>query len=319
MADEDSIYDAVERLEWDERKEDETPYKKWRQVTRRTALTGGAAGIAALALEACGGGSSSSSTSSAASGGSAAASIFGSSASYKFTFVNHVTTNTFFTPTQNGAADACKLLGCSYQWTGSDSSNISQMVNAMNSAVSAKVDGIAIALIDTHAFNAPTTKALAAGIPVVSYNADVAGNDRLAYIGQDLFVSGQEMGAHIAQLVPSGDVALFIATPGSLNIQPRIDGAKDTLKSHSSITTHTVATGAAVPAELGVIDSYAVGHPDTKGLFAVDGGSTQGVSCWNASALPGQPCGGPHPCGGCLRIRDGVCHWHGRSAGRGPW
>ena len=55
MADEDSIHDAVERLEWDERKEDETPYKKWRQVTRRTALTGGAAGIAALALEACGG------------------------------------------------------------------------------------------------------------------------------------------------------------------------------------------------------------------------------------------------------------------------
>ena len=67
MADEDSIYDAVERLEWDERKEDETPYKKWRQVTRRTALSGGAAGVAALVLEACGG-SSSSSTSSAASG-----------------------------------------------------------------------------------------------------------------------------------------------------------------------------------------------------------------------------------------------------------
>ncbi len=281
MADEDSIHDAVERLEWDERKEEETPHKKWRQMTRRTALTGGAAGIAALALEACGGSNSSgTSTSSAASGGgsSAAASIFGSSKSYKFTFVNHVTTNPFFTPTQNGAADACKLLGCSYQWTGSDSSNISQMVNAMNSAVAAGVDGIAIALIDTHAFNAPTTKALAAGIPVVSYNADVTGNDRLAYIGQDLFVSGQEMGAHIAQLVPSGDVALFIATPGALNIQPRIDGAKDTLKSHSSITTHTIATGAAVPAELGVIDSYAVGHPNTKGLFAVDGGSTQGVA-----------------------------------------
>ena len=27
-----------------------------------------------------------------------------------------------------------------------------------------------------------------------------------------------------------------------------------------------------------MIDSYAVGHPNTKGLFAVDGGSTQGVA-----------------------------------------
>ena len=279
MADPDIVHDAVERLEWDERKEEETPFKKWRQVTRRSALTGGAAGIAALALEACGGSkSSSSSTAASGGGGSAASSIFGSSKSYKFTFVNHVTTNTFFTPTQNGAADACKLLGCSYQWTGSDSSNISQMVNAMNSAVSAGVDGIAVALIDLHAFNGPTDKALAAKIPVVAYNADAASNSRLAYIGQDLFVSGQEMGTHIASLVPSGDVALFIATPGALNIQPRIDGAQDTLKSHSGIKTHVVATGAAVPAELTVIQSYATAHPSTKGYFAVDAGSTQGLA-----------------------------------------
>src|SRR5205807_4684932 len=129
MAEHDILGDALERLEWDERKQEETPVKRWHQVTRRTALTGGAAGIAALALEACG--SSSSSSSSAASGGSGAASIFGSSQSYKFTFVNHVTTNVFFTPTQNGAADACKLLGCSYQWTGSTNSVVSEMTNAM--------------------------------------------------------------------------------------------------------------------------------------------------------------------------------------------
>jgi simple sugar transport system substrate-binding protein len=225
MANHDVVDDAIERLEWDERNEDETPFKRWRQLTRRTALTGGAAGIAAMVLEACGG-SSSSSTSKAASGGSSgAAAIFGSSKSYKFTFVNHVTTNPFFTPTQSGAADACKLLGCSYQWTGSQTSNVGEMVNSMNSAISAGVDGIAVALIDLHAFNAPTSKALAAKIPVVAYNADAASNARLAYIGQDLFVSGQKMGEHIASLVPSGDVALFIATPGALNIQPRIDGA----------------------------------------------------------------------------------------------
>src|SRR5206468_857671 len=104
----------------------------------RTALSGGAAAIGAMILEACGSSSSSSSgtsSASAASGGSAAASIFGSSKSYKFTLVNHVTTNSFFTPTQSGAADACKLLGCSYQWTGSSTSNVSEMVNSMNSAI----------------------------------------------------------------------------------------------------------------------------------------------------------------------------------------
>jgi simple sugar transport system substrate-binding protein len=50
------------------------------------------------------------------------------------------------------------------------------------------------------------------------------------------------------------------------------------LKSHSSVKTHTITTGAALPAELSVIDSYAASHPNTKGYFAVDAGSTQGVA-----------------------------------------
>jgi simple sugar transport system substrate-binding protein len=82
------------------------------------------------------------------------------------------------------------------------------------------------------------------------------------------------MGQHIAALVPSGDIALFIATPGALNLQPRIAGAQATLKSHPSITPHVVATGAAQSQELTAIDSYVTGHPTYKGFFAVDGGST---------------------------------------------
>jgi len=182
-------------------------------------------------------------------------------------------------PTKYGAEDACKLLGCSYQWTGSQSSNVNEMVNATNSAISAGADGIAIALVDLKAFNGPTDKALAAGIPVLGYNADAAQNGRLAYIGQDLFVSGQEMGKRILDLVPSGDVALFIATPGQLNIQPRIDGALDTIKkSGKPVTPHTIATGAELPRELSTIDAYWLSHKNTKGMFAVDAGSTQGVA-----------------------------------------
>src|ERR1039457_7337109 len=151
MSESDILGDAVERLEWDERKKDPdpTPLSKFRQLTRRTALTGGAAGIAAVMLEALGGSSSSSSSgsaSAAAGGGSAASGIFGSSKALKFTMVNHVTTNVFFTPTQSGAADACKLLGCSYQWTGSPTSNVSEMVSSINTAVTAGVDGIATSL-----------------------------------------------------------------------------------------------------------------------------------------------------------------------------
>src|SRR3954449_12591640 len=281
MSELDPVHEAIERLEWAEGKQEETPASRWRAVTRRAALTGGAAGIAAAMLGACGsskdsGGKATATASAAEDSGQ---DVFASEGGLKFVLVNHVTTNPFFVPTKYGAEDACKLLGCSYQWTGSENANVNEMANAMNTSITGGVNGIGVCLIDAKAFNAPTDAALKAKIPVVAYNADEP-NNRLAYIGQDLFLSGQEMGNHIIELLPNGgDVALFIATPGSANIQPRIDGALDSIKKHGkNITPHTIATGAALPAELSVIDSYVSGHANTKGYFAVDGGSTQAVA-----------------------------------------
>jgi simple sugar transport system substrate-binding protein len=270
--DEALTQEALERLEWDERKEIGRPDRRRSQFTRRAALTGGAAGLVALALEACGG--SGGSSASASNGGNASAGIFGTDHRYNFTFVNHATTNAFFTPARNGAADACRLLGCSYQWTGSVASNVSEMVDAINSAVTRRTNGIATTLIDPTAFNSPVSTAVSAGIPVVAYNSDVAGNPRLAYIGQDNFLSGQMMGQHIASLVPSGDVTLFIATPGAVNLQPRIDGALAALKSYPSIAPHVVPTGAVQSQELPFIKSYMKLRSGYRGFFAVDGGST---------------------------------------------
>jgi simple sugar transport system substrate-binding protein len=276
----DPVHDALERLEWQDARQEQTPYSRLASVTRRTALTGGAAGLVATVLAACGSDNTNNADKASAqsSGGTPASGIFKSKPKMKFVFVNHVTTNPFFVPTRYGAEDACKLLGCSYQWTGSQNSNVNEMVNAFNTGVTSGADGIAVALVDNKAFNQPTDAALKAKIPVVAYNADATGNSRLSYIGQDLFVSGQEMGKRIEQLVPSGDVALFIATPGSANIQPRIDGAQSVLKKNSKIKTHVIATGAAVPAELSTIQAYAQGHANTKGYFAVDAGSTQSLA-----------------------------------------
>src|SRR6202030_4367169 len=108
--------------------------------------------------------------------------------------------------------------------------NVAQMVTALNTAVTGGADGIAIALIDLHAFNAPVEAALKAGIPVVAYNADAPSNARLSYIGQNLKLAGEEMGKRFAAAVGSGSVGLFIETPGSANLQPRIEGAEQAIK-----------------------------------------------------------------------------------------
>jgi simple sugar transport system substrate-binding protein len=264
-----SVLEAQEVLDYIDRKEERPGFDR-RSFLRRSALTGIAAGSVGGLLSACG-------SSASSSGGSA--SVFGSHKKYKFVFVNHVTTNPFFTPTQYGAADAAKLLGCEFQWTGSESSNVSQMVTALNSAVTSGADGIAVSLIDLHAFNAPVEAAIKAGIPVLAYNADAAGNARLAYIGQDLKKAGEQMGERIVSAVGSGEVGLFIATPGSANLQPRIEGAHKAISSSGKpITAKEVATGAAVAQEQPAIEAWYQSHKSAKGMYAVDGGSTESLA-----------------------------------------
>ena len=251
--------------------------------TRRKLLTGtglvSATAAASALLAACSSTSSSGSTSTASS----AAGNFPTTPPWKFTFVNHVTTNPFFVPTQYGLADAAALLGLPKPaWTGSENSSVPEMVSATNAAISSKANGIAVAVISTTAFTGPVKNAMNAGIPVVSYNADGnvgdPGTNRLAYIGQDLFVSGQALGQRIAQSMPNGgDAVGFIATPGTANVQPRIDGATQAIKtSGKNINFKSVASGALLPQENTTINAYILAHKSTlKGIFAVDAGSTQ--------------------------------------------
>ena len=155
-------------------------------------------------LGACGSSSNNGKATATATAQESSENVFGSEGKLKFVLVNHVTTNPFFVPTKYGAEDACSLLGCTYQWTGSENANVNEMANAMNTAITGGANGIGVCLVDKKAFNAPTDAALKAKIPVVAYNADARRQPRLCYIGQDLFLSGQEMGKRIVDLVAVG-------------------------------------------------------------------------------------------------------------------
>ncbi len=255
--------------------------RKPRTIDRRTMLTSMALGCTSLsALSAC---SNSAATSTPASGTNATSTSIRppDHPAWKFVFVNHVTINPFFLPTRYGAEDACALVGCTYEWTGSQANKVSEMVDAIHAAIDAHVDGIAVSLIDPFAFNTAVDAALKAGIPVVSYNADVPANSpngRLAYIGQDVYGVGLKVGQRIVDLVPAGEVVGFIATPGSLNLQPRIDGIRDAIKSSGKpINFVEISTGASIGEELASVEAYYQAHPKVKGMFAVDAGSTQGL------------------------------------------
>jgi simple sugar transport system substrate-binding protein len=266
--------------------------------TRRRLLSGAglvsATAAASALISAC------SSNGNANAAGAAVSGPFPKVPNWQFWFVNHVTTNTFFVPTQYGFADCAKLLGIPVpKWTGSTTSVASQMVSAINAAVAARAAGIATTLINSSSFTAPVGAAMSAGIPVVSYNADGTvsktgvpdiGCNRLCYVGQALFTSGQQLGERIKSLIPTpGPVAIFIETPGTANIQPRFDGASSVLTplgySVAEVTTTTV------PATILANEkAYLLSHRNVKGAFAVDSTSTsylaQALGETGMSSLP---------------------------------
>jgi len=233
---------------------------------------GGGAVAASMLLAACNGVNKPS-----ASGGVGS---FPATPAWKFVFINHVTTNSFFIPTRNGLADAAKMLGLpTPQWTGDENGNVANMASAFDTAISGGADGIAIALTDSSAFVEPTKNALAKGIPVIAYNATAPDNYALTYVGQDLYQSGVLMGQRIAKDVTSGTILVGISQPGGNNVQPRLDGIKAALlQAAPGVTAQSVNTGADQAGELNNITAAFTGHSDAKGLYAVDAGTTASIA-----------------------------------------
>jgi simple sugar transport system substrate-binding protein len=255
--------------------------------SRRRLLEGAGLFSATAAASALIAACSSSSSSSAAPNSTAAAAAgnFPTTPKWQFTFVNHVTDNSFFTPTQYGFADAAAILGLpTPHWTGALSTQptVPTMLSAFNDAVTAGSPGIATTVVAATSFISPINSALSAGVPVVTYNANgstASPTNGLAYVGQDLYASGQEVGTRLASLMKKGDTAVgFIAQPGSLNIQPRLDGATAALEAAGMkvlFGNKGVDAGASATQEASVVPEFLQSHGSSiQGAFAVDGGDT---------------------------------------------
>jgi len=260
--------------------------------SRRRLLEGAglfsATAAASALIAACTSSSSSSAAPTAAPSVVSTLGNFPKTPSWQFWFDNHVTTNLFFVPTQFGFKDAAALLGLpTPKWGGSDNSIVADMVAYMRTAIAAGAKGIATTVINASpsdtTFATPVAAAMSAGIPVVSYNADgpilkgvpTPGTNRLCYVGQALYVSGQQMGARILANTKPGHVVIFIATPGTANIQPRFDGASSVL-TPAGYKVSLVATGASTAVEGPPEKAFLLANKsDLVGAFAVDAGSTE--------------------------------------------
>ncbi len=107
------------------------------------------------------------------------------------TVVYHDTGIEFGQVIKAGALAAGKELGIKVDFVGPIGIKVDEEVAFVEDAITKKVDGLAVSNVNGEALNPVIDKAMAAGIPVVTFNSEAAGSKRMAFFGQDLVQSGK--------------------------------------------------------------------------------------------------------------------------------
>jgi ribose transport system substrate-binding protein len=151
---------------------------------------------------------------------------------YHFVIVPKAMNNPFFDVARDGCMKRAKELGnveCIYK--GPVEHEPATQAQIIQDFVTQKVDGLAISVADVAAMTKSINAAAAAGIPVVTFDADATGSKRLAYIGTNNKDFGLALGKQLLQLKPEGGkYAMISGGPGAKNLAERVDGVREALK-----------------------------------------------------------------------------------------
>jgi simple sugar transport system substrate-binding protein len=176
----------------------------------------------ALLISACSGGGKPKSDDSNNSGGG------GGNSGYTFAMITHETPgDTFWDRIKAGANQAAKDTGSTLKYS-ADPDATKQAVLIQN-AIDSHVDGIATTLVTPDALIPNVKKAVAAGIPVDSFNSGTdffkqAGS--LTHFSSDEFLAGQQAGAK-AKAAGATKILCTIQQSGSVALEDRCRGVKD--------------------------------------------------------------------------------------------
>ena len=151
---------------------------------------------------------------------------------YRFAVVPKAMNNPFFDVARDGCLKRAKELGnveCIYK--GPIEHEPANQAQIIQDFVTQKVDGLAISVADVAAMSKSIEAANAAGIPVVTFDADAPGSKRIAYIGTNNKDFGLALGKQLLQLRPEGGkYAMISGGPGAKNLAERVDGVREALK-----------------------------------------------------------------------------------------
>ena len=137
----------------------------------------------------------------------------------------------FWDPMAAGMDKAKKELGCEAAWAGPQNSEVGAQKQLVESALAKGIDGLAISCIEAQASVPIIAEVLAKGVPVITFDSDSPGSQRLVYIGTNNVNAGKAAGDAAVTLLPGGGKFVgFVGNISAQNARERRDGFVEAAK-----------------------------------------------------------------------------------------
>jgi ribose transport system substrate-binding protein len=157
-------------------------------------------------------------------------------------------------------------------WRAPESADQIRQKEILESFITQKVDGIAISCLNGDFLTDTINRAVDAGIPVVTWDADAPKSKRVAFYGVDDKAAGRIMGEQTMKLLGGTGTVAIITSIGAVNLAQRLDGVREVLAQNPGIKiveVYDIKEDAVRSAE--IIASGTNRYPDLGAWISVGG------------------------------------------------
>ena len=196
--------------------------------------------------------------------------------------VPKATSHLFWLSVQAGALAAGEEYGVQIEWNGAASeTEYPRQIQIVDSFISRRVDGIALAPTERKALVGAVDRAAKAGIPLTIFDSGLDSENFMSFLATNNYEGGQMAGRALARLLNgNGKVGMVMHAPGSGSTMDRERGFEDVIKAEfPGITIVATQFGLSDRSKaMAATENILTAHPALDGLFASSEPSSMGAS-----------------------------------------
>ena len=196
--------------------------------------------------------------------------------------VPKATSHLFWLSVQAGALAAGEEFGVQIEWNGAAAeTEYPRQIQIVDSFISRKVDGIALAPTERKALVGAVDRAAAANIPLTVFDSGLDSENYMSFLATNNYEGGQMAGRTLARLLNgNGKVGMVMHAPGSGSTMDRERGFEEVIKAEfPGIRIVAQQFGQSDRSKaMAATENILTAHPDLDGIFASSEPSSVGAS-----------------------------------------